>query len=86
MVPASAANHPKALGAADPLEAARGADALMILTPWPQYRKIEPARIAAAMRGRVVLDPYAVLDEKAAIAAGLELHTLGRPALKAGNA
>ena len=86
VVPASAANHPKALGAADPLEAARGADALMILTPWPQYRKIEPTRIAAAMRGRMVLDPYAVLDENAAIAAGLELHTLGRPALKAGNA
>jgi UDPglucose 6-dehydrogenase len=62
----------------DPLDAARGADALMILTPWPQYRRIDPAAIAAAMRGRIVLDPYAVLDRGAAAAAGLDLHTLGR--------
>jgi len=64
--------------AKDPLEVARGADALMILTPWPQYRQIGPAQIAAAMRGRIVLDPYQVLDPKAAAAAGLSLHTLGR--------
>lgn len=64
--------------AKDPLEAASGADALMILTPWPEYRKIEPARIAAAMRGRIVLDPYKVLDGTAAAAAGLKVHTLGR--------
>jgi hypothetical protein len=30
------------------------------------------------MRGRVVLDPYAVLDGDAARAAGLQLYTLGR--------
>jgi UDPglucose 6-dehydrogenase len=64
--------------AKDPLEAARGADALMILTPWPQYREIAPADIAKAMRGRIVLDPYAVLDRAAAAAAGLDTHTLGR--------
>jgi UDPglucose 6-dehydrogenase len=64
--------------AKDPLEVARGADALMILTPWPQYREIGAAQIAAAMRGRIVLDPYQVLDPKAAADAGLSLHTLGR--------
>lgn len=62
----------------DPLDAVRGADALMILTPWPLYRGIEPARIAASMRGHIVLDPYGVLDRKAAGAAGLQIHTLGR--------
>jgi UDPglucose 6-dehydrogenase len=64
--------------AKDPLEVARGADALMILTPWPQYGEVAPAQIAAAMRGRLVLDPYGVLDPKAAAAAGLRIHTLGR--------
>jgi UDPglucose 6-dehydrogenase len=59
------------------LEAARGADALMILTPWPQYREIDCAAIAKAMRGRVVLDPYAVLNSDSAKAAGLQVHTLG---------
>jgi UDPglucose 6-dehydrogenase len=80
VVPASAATHPRAQGCGDPLEAASGADALMILTPWPQYRTIAPARIVQAMAGRIVLDPYAVLDAEAATTAGLHYHTLGRPA------
>jgi UDPglucose 6-dehydrogenase len=64
----------------EPLAVARGADALMILTPWPQYRQVRPADIAAAMKGRVVLDPYRVLDHAAARNAGLDIHTLGRSA------
>jgi UDPglucose 6-dehydrogenase len=80
VVPASAAGHPGAQECAEPLGAASGADALMILTPWPQYRLIEPARIAKIMAGRIVVDPYAVLDVKAAAAAGLHYHTLGRSA------
>jgi UDPglucose 6-dehydrogenase len=60
------------------LEAAAGADALMILTPWPQYREIDCAELAAAMRGRTVLDPYAVLAPAKAAKVGLEVHTLGR--------
>lgn len=57
------------------LEAARGADALMILTPWPEYRTIDPVEIVRAMRGRIVLDPYGVLKPTNA---GLQIHTLGR--------
>jgi UDPglucose 6-dehydrogenase len=82
VVPASAAAHPCAQGCGDPLEAVRGADALMILTPWPQYRTIAPAQIARTMAGRIVLDPYGVLDAEAAAAAGFEYHTLGRPVAK----
>ncbi|MEQ9560286.1 MAG: nucleotide sugar dehydrogenase [Rhodospirillales bacterium] len=77
VVPASAAGHPRAEGADDALAAVAGADALMILTPWPQYGAIAPEEIAAAMRGRVVLDPYRVLDSAAADQAGLVYHTLG---------
>jgi UDPglucose 6-dehydrogenase len=86
LVPASAAAHAQADGAPDPLAAASGADALMILTPWPQYRSVSPAAIAAAMRGRVVLDPYGVLDCKSAVAAGLDMYTLGRPPAIAADA
>ena len=78
VVPVSAANHPNAVGAADPVQAAEGADALMILTPWPQYRSIPAQKIAASMRGRVIVDPYAVLDLHAASSAGLDIYTLGR--------
>jgi UDPglucose 6-dehydrogenase len=78
VVNASAAQHAKSIAAAEPLDALKGADALMILTPWPQYRAVAPADIAKAMRGRIVLDPYAVLDAGAARAAGLQHYTLGR--------
>jgi UDPglucose 6-dehydrogenase len=78
VVKASATQHAKAIAAPDPMSAIKGVDALMILTPWPQYRAVAPLAIATAMRGRVVLDPYAVLDGDAARAAGLRLYTLGR--------
>jgi UDPglucose 6-dehydrogenase len=85
LVPAAAAGHAAAVGAPDALAALEGADALMILTPWPQYREVAPAAIARAMPGRIVLDPYGVLDPKAAVAAGLDMYTLGRPPLLAAD-
>jgi UDPglucose 6-dehydrogenase len=81
VVPASKAGHPRAQEAASALAAAQDADALMILTPWAEYREIPPGDIAAAMAGRTVLDPYRVLDSTAARSAGLCYHTLGMPAL-----
>jgi len=63
-----------------PLDAAQGAEALMILTPWPEYKAIAATDIAKAMKGRIVLDPYAVLDRRKAAEAGLKLYTLGRAA------
>ena len=61
-----------------PLAAAEGAAVLMILTPWPEYRRIAPSAVAAAMSGGVVIDPFAVLDAGAAAAAGLDQYSLGR--------
>ena len=80
VVPASAAGSSSVVGAPEPLQAIAGADALMILTPWPDYRQIAPADIARSLRGKIVLDPYAVLDRKAAEAVGLAYYTLGRRA------
>lgn len=77
VVPASAAPNPLRYGASNELEACEGADAVAIMTPWGQFRKLDPAALAARLRGKVVLDPYAVLDRAACIAAGLGYHTLG---------
>jgi UDPglucose 6-dehydrogenase len=78
VVPASVAASAYVTGANEPLQATADAEALMILTPWPDYRRIAPADIASSLRGKIVLDPYAVLDHKAAEAAGLAYYTLGR--------
>jgi UDPglucose 6-dehydrogenase len=79
VVSASAARHSNVQGTSTPLDAVKGADALLILTPWPEYRSVSPAKMAAAMRGRIVLDPYRVLDPSEAASAGLRVLTLGRP-------
>jgi UDPglucose 6-dehydrogenase len=78
----AASNLPNgfAVSAGDPVAILPEADALMILTAWPQYRSVAPEDIARTMRGRIVLDPYRVLDRHRAMVAGLEYHTLGVPA------
>ena len=60
-----------------PMDALDGAEALLILTPWPAYRQIAPAGIAARLAGKTVLDPYRVLDPATVRAAGLIHLTLG---------
>lgn len=77
VVSASSAPHPSATGVASALDVAEGVDALIIMTPWPEFKKLSCTEIAKAMRGKVVLDPYRVLDPAAARAAGLDHYTLG---------
>ena len=82
VVPASAVAHPEATGCASALEVAQGADALVIMTPWPAYRDLKADQLVRAMSGRAIIDPYRVLDGKAIAAAGLDYFTLGVPPLR----
>lgn len=61
------------------LVACENADALLIMTPWSEFRRTPAAAVAAALRGRVVIDPYRVLDRDDAQRAGLRVHCLGAP-------
>jgi UDPglucose 6-dehydrogenase len=63
---------------ADPYEAAARADALVVMTPWPEYRSLDLARLAAAMRRPLVFDPAGFLDAAAAEAAGIVREVVGR--------
>jgi len=71
------APHPAAIGMPTALAAAKGVDALAIMTPWPQFAALSPAELADAMAGKLVLDPYRVLDARLARAAGMDYRTLG---------
>lgn len=77
VVPAEQAPHPAATGASTALDAAKNVDALVIMTPWPEFRSLSCEALAKAMRGKLVLDPYRVLDPAKARAAGLDYRTLG---------
>lgn len=60
-------------------DALRGADVVLHLTEWKQYRALDPAQVAAQVRGRVLIDGRNVLDARAWADAGFTVHALGRP-------
>ena len=68
--------HPNAIPCKSALEALEGADALMILTPWPIFKEMSAHDIAAKLKGKIVIDPYGILQN--AFATNLEVHVLGR--------
>ena len=59
------------------LEAIQDADVVCIMTPWLEFKKLSSIDIAQRMRGRWLIDPYRVIDGKAAKSAGLRYVTLG---------
>ena len=65
--------------AAGALDAAEGADALVLLTEWNEFRALSPAKLRAAMRGDVLLDFRNVYDPAAMREAGFRYHSIGRP-------
>jgi UDPglucose 6-dehydrogenase len=79
----SAGIVPRARGAASVLDCVEGADAVAVMTPWPQFKAHDPAAIAASMRGRLMLDPYRLFSGAAAVASGLDYFTLGAPPMRA---
>jgi UDPglucose 6-dehydrogenase len=79
VVPATAAPHPRVTGATSAIEAAQGSDAVLIMTPWQQFRGIRPADLGAVMVGKLIVDPFRVLAPELVRAAGLSYFTLGAP-------
>lgn len=66
---------------AEPLEAARGAHLLVQATEWPEYREVDPARLAAVLAPpRHVIDARNTLALDRLAAAGLSVEAIGLPA------
>jgi UDPglucose 6-dehydrogenase len=63
----------------DAIQALEGADALVLITEWNEFRALSPERLAKAMRGRVVVDLRNVFDPVAMQQAGLDYTSVGRP-------
>jgi hypothetical protein len=50
---------------------------LLVMTPWSAFRDVSLDRMAAAMRGRTIIDPNGVVDAGRAAAAGFAHYRLG---------
>ncbi len=61
------------------LEACKGADVVVVLTEWNEFRALAPEALKRAMRGRVVVDLRNVFAPEHMRAAGLTYSGLGRP-------
>ncbi|MBJ7904992.1 UDP-glucose dehydrogenase family protein [Streptomyces sp. NPDC003656] len=68
------------LGYADSaLEAVRGADVVLHLTEWREFRELDPAELAGVAAERVVLDGRNALDAELWRRAGWTYRAMGRP-------
>jgi len=82
--------------ASSAVDAVRDADAVVLVTEWDEFRSLDWAELAGAMRGDVVIDGRNALDAAAVRAAGLTYEGVGRrpspsdggaePAVVAGDA
>lgn len=63
---------------ADAMDALVGADAVGLVTEWPEFRSLDWPAAALSMRGRVVVDGRNALEPEAVSAAGLRYAAFGR--------
>ncbi|MEO0681197.1 MAG: UDP-glucose/GDP-mannose dehydrogenase family protein, partial [Pseudomonadota bacterium] len=62
----------------DAYDAAREADAVVLLTEWNEFRALDLERLGQLMRGRVFLDLRNVYDPEDAARAGFDYRSVGR--------
>ncbi|GAA1253339.1 UDP-glucose/GDP-mannose dehydrogenase family protein [Prauserella halophila] len=77
--PAIAEEQPGMLVVDSPYRAAKDADAVVVLTEWPEFRKLDWHVMAEAMHGDTVLDTRNLLDPTTVLSTGLSWQGIGRP-------
>jgi UDPglucose 6-dehydrogenase len=71
-------DYPEIKVVSEPERVADGADAMVLMTPWPEFKQLDFAAMAKKMRKRVLLDPNNFLD-------GAEMRRLGYTYLGVGR-
>jgi UDPglucose 6-dehydrogenase len=69
---------PEVVYAQDTYDAAEGADALVLVTEWNQFRNIQWDRMTGRMKGRVVLDLRNIYDPERLREKGFTYYSVGR--------
>ena len=66
--------------AAGPYEAAANADALLILTEWEEFARLDLARLRKQLKHPIILDGRNLYDPESMSAYGFSYYSVGRPA------
>ena len=73
------AKHPQLKFATSVFEAVTGADAIIVVTEWDEYRQLDAAEVLALASGSLVIDGRNCLDPSVWRDAGWEYRSMGRP-------
>jgi UDPglucose 6-dehydrogenase len=71
--------YPHLAMAGSALEAARGADVVLLLTEWAEFREMDPAKLAGVVAAPRIVDGRNALDPAVWRSAGWTYRALGRP-------
>ena len=66
----------------DPIQAAAGADAVALLTDWPQYSTLPFRKIAATMNTPLIFDGRNCLHRDVIRESGFQYYPMGRPCVE----
>ncbi|MEC5183012.1 UDPglucose 6-dehydrogenase [Cryobacterium sp. MP_3.1] len=75
----SRSRHPQITYSTNIEETLRGADAVVLVTEWPEFKSIDPSWAAELVTTRTIVDGRNTLDAAAWRAAGWTYYGLGRP-------
>jgi UDPglucose 6-dehydrogenase len=73
--------HPNITYCNSAMDVAKGADGLLIVTEWPEFRKLSPGKLKSAMNAPVVIDGRNLFDPAKMAQAGFTYHSVGRPTI-----
>ena len=59
------------------IEAIKNSDVLLIMTPWPEFKKITAKNLLDNMKGKIVIDPYYMLREQKLFNKGFKYFAIG---------
>jgi UDPglucose 6-dehydrogenase len=74
---------PRVTFCADAYEAAAGADAVALVTPWNEFKGLDLARVAAGMRAPVLVDGRNLYDPRELAQLGFTYRGVGLPPIEA---
>ena len=75
----TATQFPTVTYCSEPYDVVAGADAVLVLTEWPEFRDLDWQRVHSQMVRPLVLDGRNLLDPRRMRDLGFEYHSIGRP-------
>jgi UDPglucose 6-dehydrogenase len=78
-IPNARRKSPQLHYAENAMDAAAGADAVLVLTEWREFRELDPDVLGAVVAGKRIFDGRHAIDPQRWRAAGWDYRTLGRP-------